>query len=301
MTDETAPSDQTGEPASIAFAEFLEGVPPGQRRSIADIGRVRVFSNGFHLELSTPDIHIHCTNPQCNGPRFFRREKDYVLRAADTDLFVSYVCSNCQSRTKTFALNILLEGPTAEGARAFKLGESPAFGPPTPTRLLKLLEDQRENFLSGRRCENQGLGIGAFAYYRRVVEHQKGRIIDEITRVAEKLALPSKTLELFIAAKAETQFSRSVELVKEAMPPSLLIQGHHNPLTLLHSALSKGLHANSDEACLDLARSIRIVLAELAERLTVALKNDAELSAAVSRLLQPDVPDKSPEEDKDSR
>jgi hypothetical protein len=38
----------------------------------------------------------------------------------------------------------------------------------------------------GRRAENQGMGIGAFAYYRRVVENQKNRIIAEIKRVAEK-------------------------------------------------------------------------------------------------------------------
>jgi hypothetical protein len=90
-----------------------------------------------------------------------------------------------------------------------------------------------------------------------------------------------------------TQFSKSIDLVKNAIPPSLLIQGHHNPLTLLHSALSKGLHAESDESCLELAQSIRLVLAELAERLSTALKADAELNAAVSRLLRNDAPEPS--------
>jgi hypothetical protein len=77
------------------------------------------------------------------------------------------------------------------------------------------------------------------------------------------------------------------------MPESLLIQGHHNPLTLLHSALSKGLHAETDAACLEMAQSIRLVLAELAERLSAALKNDVELNAAVSRLLRADFPEKT--------
>jgi hypothetical protein len=43
------------------------------------------------------------------------------------------------------------------------------------------------------------------------------------------------------------------------------------------------------------ARSIRLVLAELAERLSAALKNDAELNAAVSRLLRSDAPEKLPD------
>jgi hypothetical protein len=87
-------------------------------------------------------------------------------------------------------------------------------------------------------------------------------------------------------SKSQTQFSKSVSLVKNAIPQSLLIKGHHNPLTLLHSALSSGLHEQPDDVCLDLAQSIRVVLAELAERLSAALKNDAELDAAVSKLLQ---------------
>jgi hypothetical protein len=68
------------------------------------------------------------------------------------------------------------------------------------------------------------------------------------------------------------------------MPQILLINGH-NPLTLLHSALSGGLHDQSDEECLALATSIRVIMTELAERLGQALKDEAELNAAVSQLL----------------
>jgi len=46
--------------------------------------------------------------------------------------------------------------------------------------VITLIGPDREIFLRGRRAENQGLGIGAFAYYRRVVENQKGRIITQI-------------------------------------------------------------------------------------------------------------------------
>jgi hypothetical protein len=73
--------------------------------------------------------------------------------------------------------------------------------------------------------------------------------------------------------------------VKDAIPQRLLIEGQ-NPLTLLHSALSKGLHTNSDETCLELATDIRVVLAELAELLGHALKDERELKEAVSRLRQ---------------
>jgi hypothetical protein len=87
-------------------------------------------------------------------------------------------------------------------------------------------------------------------------------------------------------AKAETQFLKSVTFVRDAIPPSLLIDGHHNPLTLLHAALSTGLHEQTDERCLELAQGVRIVLSELAERLGQALKDKAELKDAVALLLK---------------
>jgi hypothetical protein len=88
------------------------------------------------------------------------------------------------------------------------------------------------------------------------------------------------------AAQRETQFSKAMDMAKDAVPQALLIRGH-NPLTLLHKALSEGLHAQSDERCLDLANTVRLVLMELAERIGQALKDEAELNSAVSRLMNP--------------
>ncbi len=85
-------------------------------------------------------------------------------------------------------------------------------------------------------------------------------------------------------ARGETQFSKAIESVKSAIPESLLISGH-NPLTLLHSALSDGLHDRSDEHCLELASHIRVILGELSDRLAQALKDEAEVNNALSKLM----------------
>jgi len=166
-----------------------------------------------------------------------------------------------------------------------KLGESPEFGPPTPSRVIKLIGPDRELFLKGRRSENQGLGIGAFGYYRRVVENQKDRILDEVIKVSEKLAASEELILELKSAKREIQFTKAIDSIRHGIPQALLIDGH-NPLTLLHSALSEGLHEQPDEECLALATSIRVVLTELADRLGQALKDEAELKHAVSRLLE---------------
>jgi len=177
-------------------------------------------------------------------------------------------------------------GQDGTSALVSKMGEEPPFGPPTPARVITLIGPDRDLFLRGRRAENQGFGIGAFAYYRRVVEKQKGRIIQEIARVAGKLGASPEVLAEFEKAAAETQFSKAIDQVKSAIPQVLLIDGQHNPLTLLHAALSEGLHDHTDEECLEIAQDIRLVLTELAERASTALKEEAELKKSVARLLQ---------------
>src|SRR5271170_145391 len=86
-------------------------------------------------------------------------------------------------------------------------------------------------------------------------------------------------------ARKETQFSKAIESIKPAVPQALLIDGH-NPLTLLHNALSEGMHAQTDEECLELATSIRVVLTDLVERMANVLKDHAELKAAVNKLIE---------------
>jgi hypothetical protein len=282
--NELPATDDPRKPETVSFADFLEGVPPSQPKLIADL----FVPERHFFNLVTPQLLLHCTSEMCNGPRAHRRvgnEPSVVKPEPTKDVFLKYICSNCRTKHKLFSLHISLidEGPTGT---AYKFGELPPFGPITPTRLLKLLGDQREFFLKGRRCENQGLGIGAFGYYRRVVEHQKGRIIDEIIKVSEKLGATPDALKLLAEARSETQFSKSVAMIKDGLPQALLINGH-NPLTLLHNALSAGLHEQTDEVCLELAQAVRVVLVDLSERLSQTLKDEAELNLAVSRLLKP--------------
>jgi hypothetical protein len=196
---------------------------------------------------------------------------------------ITYTCRNCLENTKLIAVSFRV--PTQGGLiEVIKIGEIPAFGSVTSPRLLGLIGPDRDNFLRGRRCESQGLGVGAFAYYRRVIENQAGRIVVQLRAVVDRVGGDDRTREALEKAAKETAFSRIADLLKEALPSYLLVAGGHNPLFLIHRAMSMGLHSKSDEECLDLAQTIRVVLAHLAERVGEALRDDAELTAAVGRL-----------------
>lgn len=273
---------------AIGFAEFLESTPPSSLTEINDLVKASYYQNGgvSGVYLTRPEIQLHCPDDNCNGTRFFRCTTKGAISVSEDFSFeyISYICSNCRKTEKTFSLAVKRDGDDGPGS-CYKFGELPIYGPPTPSKLIKLIGPDRDIFLKGRRCENQGLGIGAFVYYRRVVENQKNRILDEIIKVSNKLSAPAESIDILKQAKDETQFSKALSSVKDALPQALLINGH-NPLSLLHSALSEGLHNQTDEYCLEIASSVRVILGELSDRLGQALKDEAELNHALSKLLQ---------------
>ena len=288
MTDQDT-SENIQEIERISFSEFLESVPPCSPRYITDsLTKARKFQ-GFVQDypIRKPEIQLHCPDDACNGTRFFRcTTQNEIIIPSDSHkfIYISYICSNCRNTEKTFSLAVKRDEHSESGI-CYKFGELPNYGPPTPSKLVKLIGPDREIFLKGRRCENQGLGIGAFVYYRRVVENQKNRILSEIIKVSKKLNVDDGIIQTLESAKTETQFSKALYSVKDALPQTLLINGH-NPLTLLHSALSNGLHDQTDEHCLEIAGSVRVILGELAERLSQALKDEAEVNSALSNLLE---------------
>ena len=117
------------------------------------------------------------------------------------------------------------------------------------------------------------------------MESHKDKIIAEIRKVAVAQGLQQDIIDTLDRAAARREFSSAVEEIKDAIPASIKINGA-NPLTLLHDALSAGLHSEDDVECLYIARDIRLVLTGLAERTSQALKSNTEIAAAVTRLNQ---------------
>ena len=233
---------------------------------------------------------LYCGFKDCQNYTFFEflfdSHLNLDLRRANENT-VSFRCCNCKQSTYKFFLEITSSvGSNADNNTDFqiqKIGQLPRHGKRIPNKASMIIGKERDLFFKGSISENQGLGIGAFSYYRRVLDSQKDKIFDEVIKVL-KLTTGNETLTQELTdAKAETQFTKGVDKIKTALPDGLLIGGH-NPLKLLYSALSEGLHSHTDEECLELAQDIKVVLFEFSERLDSALKESAELSGAINRL-----------------
>ena len=237
-----------------------------------------------YIDLNMPELRLYCADSRCDGERTFRSTVKLTLseKSANT-VFLTYLCGNCHKYEKSFALSITAR--TTEGLGvAYKYGEMPPFGLPVPNKVLRLFGDDKENFIKGRQCENQGLGVGAFAYYRRVVENHKNEIFEEIIKICETLGASEELIEQLRSAKKEISFTRSIGQIKGELPQGLLINGQ-NPLLALHNALSIGLHNESDAKCLEAAHDVRLVLTDLIERMSLLRRDKSELDGAVQRLI----------------
>lgn len=268
-------------PDVISLQHFLECIHPGKSVRVRGLGQT--VNQAVYFGVNR--VNLYCETVICQRIQVFECDDNpRLLGGKQFQKFISFTCKNCESTTKTFSLLISLDEVGKHG-EIEKYGEIPPFGLPTPARVMTLVGGERDYFLKGRRCENQGLGIAAFAYYRRVVENRSKQIISEIIKVATTIGATKEVLDDLDAAAKEIHFSKAVDAVRHGVPQVLMISGL-NPLTLLHSALSEGLHEESDEVCLRLATSIRVILTEMIERMATALKDEAVLTSAVTHLLK---------------
>ncbi len=280
-------STELEKPVLTPWKLFLELVPPGEERFVEQpIEQLREPSTQNMYRIALPELELCCQSERCNGEsRYFTgsNKERMIFDFRVRDIFIDYNCNNCNQYVKTYAI-FLIHDVSSRIFKATKYGEIPQFGDPTPNKTLRMIEPDKDLFFKGRRCETQGLGIGAYSYYRRVVENQKHRIIDEIIKVVKKVTPDDfeliKDLE---SAQKENQFSKAIEDIKHALPTSLMIDGE-NPLTLLHGVLSLGVHNLNDTECLQYATSIRTLLNEFSSRVSETLKESQDLKNALDIL-----------------
>src|SRR5262249_41736455 len=138
-----------------------------------------------------PELQLFCG---CYGNEPARRSRSGRVRGQEfpgggppDDFLFCYPCLKCLRDVKTYAVP-LTSVAQWEGhitlSYVEKFGEWPPFAPRTSNKLSSLIGPARDLFMKGRRAESEGLGLGAFAYYRRLVEDQKARLLNEIIAVS---------------------------------------------------------------------------------------------------------------------
>jgi len=194
-------------------------------------------------------------------------------------LKVDLQCAGCGRFRYRALVHFREDGKTIE-----KVGQYPKPTIRPAKEIEKALGAYSDRYRKGLISESQGFGIGAFAYYRRIVEGVIDELLDSLTEL-----LPDERQEEYRAALAKTKQSRvaqeKIDLVKDLLPDNLRPNGM-NPLGILHHALSEGLHSLQDDKCLEMASQIRSVLEYLLTQVIGAKQAKRHFTESMKKLLE---------------
>lgn len=275
-------NDANNDNQVISLSDFLENTSSQVVSQVSVIWGSKC-TGGRYLKM--PEIKIHCDHENCMGIRTFICQESGEEVFYRNSLFVAYRCGNCRDKTKLYAL--LFKGSAGvEIITAYKYGEYPKFGERVPNRLIRYMnDDDKELFFKGIACQNHGQGMAAVAYYRRVVENIKNEVFDRLIEACKTQGANDEIIAELENASKQTQFNDAVSKIKHTLPAGLMIDGH-NPIVVLHKALSINLHNKSDKECLENAILARTVLVDLVERIHLVKAENNDLKNALSKLMQ---------------
>lgn len=163
-----------------------------------------------------------------------------------------------------------------------KIGQYPPWNHPISKRLEKALGANASLLRRGLSNLGEGYGIGAAAYFRRVVENEVDDLLSLIEEAAELDGDEAARMNVAEARKSHTASDR-LKLAAQVIPATLR-PGGVNPLGILYGHLSAPLHSESEEEAILTAESILTTFTFLFENLKEGLDRKRDYAASVQRL-----------------
>lgn len=235
-------------------------------------------------ETRTFEICLPKSSDEYWGKQMSGRVSEELLIENRLDFFQHFAgrCSSCKSYHVDFLVHVWsteeIERDLYKGARISvdsdirptlettacnsvyleKVGVSPETKPAVDKELTKYFGRETSGwYFRGRKALSENLGIGAFAYFRRIIEKELLAIVSDIAKL--NASDSSKITELL----AEYNKSGKVHLLYENifpyLPKSLQSLGD-NPIKTLYQQTSQGLHNLTEEECLAKAGNVDLIL-----------------------------------------
>lgn len=254
--------------------EFIEPYPLYRKFSV---------KNPPQVAGELPKVRINMICGDCKSSQTFAMINGYWENLAGSHtpaqgkvFRLQYVCTHCEIFERFFFVRV-------GNGWFMKVGQFPAWEVDGNPNIERLLGKHSSYYRKGLICESQGYEIGAFGYYRRIIEEIIDGLLDEISHLLAGAEL-EKYQEALQRTKGITVAQEKIDLVKDLLPPLLRPDGM-NPLAVLHSSLSEGLHAESDESCLESAGTCRDVLLFLVNQVAASGAAAKSFTESMRKLL----------------
>ncbi len=275
--------------------EFLETYPLYRKLKVDE-----PYYNTQLDDISTPAINMYCKS--CGSVQTFNisneiweilASNEYGAKTIDVwgvPIRMRYLCSACNSYFYHFYVLFSLKTKAEKNGTIYysgsvqKIGQTPQWEIDMDPKLEKTLGEHADLYKKGLVCESESYGIGAYAYFRQITE----KIIDELLISVEDLIDEEdkgKYKDALDQVKKTRVAEQKIELVQDLLPTSLQPNGN-NPLKLLHSSLSDGLHNRTDEECLESADNIKNILIYLVEEIQTRKSKAKTFTDKMKKLLE---------------
>jgi hypothetical protein len=228
-------------------------------------------------KFSAPSsVSFHCDG-DCGKETtwFLTGDPTFQSSASPGFHWVQYVCGLCKQRYllviyREFAFEMRPIAVSVPAGRALKKIRIPTkyqkIGqfPPPSVNVPKLLQNSLGELATGLYkkslvTRNEGYGLAAVTYIRRVVEDKTDELIEVVAQLAETHSLPAAVIEQIRAAKNErTTYENKLKIAATVVPESLIVDGA-NPLGALYDLVSVGVHDLTEEQCIAVADETKSV------------------------------------------
>ncbi len=226
-------------------------------------------------------LRMYCDDEKCKAQTWWDVDNDEVYFKSSFIYERIYECRNCGLSQQYYQF-IRQEN---EHSNIFvKAGQWPPLSIEASPELAKALgEENAKLFRKGLFDFNFGHGIGAVAYFRRVLENKINALLDLIVEAAQNAKAEIAEITEIEKIKKSHRVEDRIDIASKILPRSLK-PGGHNPLDKLYAPLSAGLHGESDDECLRIFSEARFVFEYLFKNLT---ESNDEARKYVQRLSAP--------------
>lgn len=249
----------------------------------------------FEGDFTFPKRLMRLCDRECCG-----KETTWVLTKSEKEYWVSgnyyvggYKCGLCDGNSLVVIVKPTLwrrqpaiVPATQDTYTATKYEKVTHYPRPTiriPDGIVKVLGESSALYRKALICRNQGFGIAALAYARRVVEDKTNALIEVVEDLATASGVSKEDVARIHAARVErATYDQKLKLASEAIPAALRPDGV-NPIGLLYGLISEGLHGKSEQECLKIADEIRDIFEYVFGQLRAQVEDQKGFVAKVKK------------------
>jgi hypothetical protein len=231
-------------------------------------------------------IRMHCSDHDCqNIQTWGLRDRPYFGINGTVENSVglaTYECRNCQRSRMIFALLVVADRSHGE---IMKIGQWPPLSrEPDPVVTSGWSKPDLTLYRDAMTFRNSNKGIGALPYLRRIIENHIHDILDLIADANNRSAIHGFKTEMYETVRKGYSFAAKLEFARDFLPANLTPAGSPNPIGTLYELISDGLHARSEEECVDIFDGCKAAFEYVVKKLTDAKRDDEDYIESVRKL-----------------